>query len=348
MPAKEYDVLIVGSGHSGGMAANILTKQGINCLMLNAGPESDFEHNRVNKAVHDLPYRGFGKPGRLPHVYQANEFNANQWVDETENPVHARSGEPVQLGARAAGGRAVAVLGAAIVPPERFRIQGGRPGRHRPELADQPGGHGPVLFAGGRDFPRARGARKDGRNFPTATSSSPTTARIARPSSAWPNSAKQRGMKFSKMRSSGGQNGLASSVNLLLPDAMATGKLEMVSNAIVREITTDKKTGLANGAHFVDRHSRHERAREGARRGAGGGNAGKHAAAAELRDRELERRAGALSARSDLRHLGGRLRARSARRQASAGTDGRQRVHPALPQSQEGREARFHQGLLRA
>jgi choline dehydrogenase-like flavoprotein len=33
----------------------------------------------------------------------------------------------------------------------------------------------------------------------------------------------------------------------------------MVSNAIVREVTTDKNTGLANGAHFVDRHSRHER-----------------------------------------------------------------------------------------
>ena len=86
MAAKEYDVLIVGSGHSGGMAANILTKQGVNCLMLNAGPEADFEHNRVTKAVHELPYRGFGQPGRLPHVYQANEFNANQWVDETENP----------------------------------------------------------------------------------------------------------------------------------------------------------------------------------------------------------------------------------------------------------------------
>ncbi len=70
---------------------------------------------------------------------------------------------------------------------------------------------------------------------------------------------KQRhGMKFSKMRTSLGQNGLASSVNLLLPDAMATGKLQMVSNAIVREITTDKNTGLANGAHFVDRHSRRE------------------------------------------------------------------------------------------
>ena len=39
---------------------------------------------------------------------------------------------------------------------------------------------------------------------------------------------------------------------------MATGKLEMVSNAIVREVTTDKNTGLVNGAHFVDRHSRPE------------------------------------------------------------------------------------------
>ena len=28
MPIKEYDVLIVGSGHSGGMAANILTQRG--------------------------------------------------------------------------------------------------------------------------------------------------------------------------------------------------------------------------------------------------------------------------------------------------------------------------------
>src|SRR6185312_7251825 len=86
MTTKEYDVLIVGSGHSGGMAANILTKNGLSCLMLNAGPESDFEHNRVTKPVYELPYRGFGKPGRLPHVFQSNEFNANQWVDETQVP----------------------------------------------------------------------------------------------------------------------------------------------------------------------------------------------------------------------------------------------------------------------
>ena len=49
MAVKQYDVLIVGSGHSGGMAANILTQKGISCLMLNAGPEADYEKDRELK-----------------------------------------------------------------------------------------------------------------------------------------------------------------------------------------------------------------------------------------------------------------------------------------------------------
>ena len=53
MPIKQYDVLIVGSGHSGGMAANILTGHGISCLMLNAGPQADYEQDRAQKAAHE-------------------------------------------------------------------------------------------------------------------------------------------------------------------------------------------------------------------------------------------------------------------------------------------------------
>src|SRR6185312_5996478 len=86
MAVKQYDVLIVGSGHSGGMAAKILTAKGISCLMLNAGPQADYERDRTFKSAYELPYRGFNEPGRLPHVFQANEFNANQWVDEKEIP----------------------------------------------------------------------------------------------------------------------------------------------------------------------------------------------------------------------------------------------------------------------
>ena len=86
MSATEYDVLIIGSGASGGMAAHTLTQKGVKCLMLDAGPLVDFNRVRQTKQAYELPYHGFGEPGRLPHVVQATEFNANQWVDEKEVP----------------------------------------------------------------------------------------------------------------------------------------------------------------------------------------------------------------------------------------------------------------------
>src|SRR5260370_2416125 len=55
-----------------------------------------------------------------------------------------------------------------------------------------------------------------------------------------------------------GRDGLASSVNLLLPDAERTGKLTSIANAVVRELTVDKNTGQPNGCQFVDRLSRRE------------------------------------------------------------------------------------------
>ena len=61
-----------------------------------------------------------------------------------------------------------------------------------------------------------------------------------------------------KPRSSLGVNGLASSINLVLPDAFATGKLRAIPNVVVRELSVDKNTGLINEAHFVDRLSRRE------------------------------------------------------------------------------------------
>ena len=258
MAAKVYDVLIVGSGHSGGMAANILTREGINCLMLNAGPESDFEHNRVTKAVHELPYRGFGKPGRLPHVFQANEFNANQWVDETEVPYTHDPANPYNwVRVRLVGGRSLFWARQSFRLSD-FEFKAGDlegTGQNWPvSLADMDPYYSRVeaIF-------RVAGRKEGWPEFPDGnfieTNYPPDSQTIQRLSEL----GRKRGMKFSKMRSSVGQNGLASSVNLLLPDAMATGKLEMVSNAIVREITTDKDTGLVNGAHFVDRHSRRER-----------------------------------------------------------------------------------------
>src|SRR2546425_2330158 len=91
---SEHDVLIIGSGASGGMVAHTLTAKGIRCLMLDAGPAIDFERHKTLRAVYDLPYRGFGKPGRFPHVTQASEFDANLWADEKQNRYTYDPGDP--------------------------------------------------------------------------------------------------------------------------------------------------------------------------------------------------------------------------------------------------------------
>ncbi len=69
---------------------------------------------------------------------------------------------------------------------------------------------------------------------------------------------KSRGMTVTKIRRSLGNGQFASSFNLLLPAAQATGNLTIVTNAVVREITIEKKTGRANGVNFVDRQSGRE------------------------------------------------------------------------------------------
>src|SRR5437879_12405916 len=61
---KLYDVCIIGSGAGGGMAAKILTEGGLNCALLEAGPnvtpEKDF---KMLMWPYELPHRGAGVAG---------------------------------------------------------------------------------------------------------------------------------------------------------------------------------------------------------------------------------------------------------------------------------------------
>ncbi|MBV9676342.1 MAG: GMC family oxidoreductase, partial [Acidobacteriaceae bacterium] len=246
MAIKEYEVLIVGSGHSGGMAANILTQKGISCLMLNAGPEADFGRDRTLKSAHELPYRGFNQPGRLPHVFQATEFNANQWVDEKEVPyTHPPDAEYNWVRVRLLGGRSL------FWARQSFRLSDFE---FKAADIDGTGENWPIslddlapFYSRVETIFRVTGRKEGWPQFPDGnfveTTFPPDTETIKRVTEL----ANKRGIQVSKWRHAQGQNGLASSINLLLPDALATGKLDMVENAIVREISVDKNTGLANG-----------------------------------------------------------------------------------------------------
>lgn len=256
MPEENVDVLIVGSGHSGGMVAKVLTEKGISCLMLNAGPIVDFQKDRELKPAYELPYRGFNMPGRLPHVFQANEFNANTWVDEKEVPYTFNRDEPYNwVRVRLFGGRSL------FWARQSFRLSDYE---FKARDHDGFGDNWPISLADLAPYysrveeifrvsghPDGLPQYPDG-NF--VVDDSPWSGSMQRFIAA----GKKLNVPVCKARSAMGRDGLASSINLLLPDAFATGKLTAVPNVVVRELTIDKNTGLANGVLFVDRHSRRE------------------------------------------------------------------------------------------
>ncbi|HSP66457.1 MAG TPA: GMC family oxidoreductase, partial [Bryobacteraceae bacterium] len=256
MAAPNYDVLIIGSGASGGMAAYTLTKKGLKCLMLDAGPPVDFQNNHVSKSAWELPYRGLGNPARLPHVFQANEYNANQWVDEKQVPYTHDPGAPFNwVRVRYVGGKSL------FWSRMSFRMSDYE---FKGKDHDGFGDNWPISLADLAPYYdqvepifRVRGRNEglkqlpDGNFIEDNTPWSPAVQKFV-------GEAGKRNIVVTKMRSSLGRGPLASSLNLLLPDALATGNLTIVPDAVVRDLTVDKNTGRVTGANFLDRHSRRE------------------------------------------------------------------------------------------
>ncbi len=248
------DVLIIGAGASGGMAAYTLTKLGVECTLLDAGPLVDWEKQRVLRPVSELPYRGFGKPGRFPHVTQADEFNANQWADEKQNPYSYDPASPYYwVRMRLVGGKTLA-WGRASWRLSDYEFKGKDHdgyGENWPisyaELAPFYDRVEPIFRVSGRKEGFAQ--IPDGVFLPDESADSQTVQRFLA-------ACKKRDVPTTKQRRSTGT--LASSLNLLLPAAQESGRLKLVPNAVVRQLSVDKKTGLVDGAHFVDRLSKRE------------------------------------------------------------------------------------------
>src|SRR5882724_13087615 len=71
--SKTYDAVVVGSGAAGGMAAHVLTSQGMQVLLLEAGKKLDIEQElRSMEWPYDHPRRGEEPPGS--HHLTLNEY----------------------------------------------------------------------------------------------------------------------------------------------------------------------------------------------------------------------------------------------------------------------------------
>jgi choline dehydrogenase-like flavoprotein len=250
----KYDVLIIGSGASGGMVAYTLAKKGISCLMLDAGPVVDYKRDRALRRVSELPYRGFGKPGQFPHVTQASEFTANLWADEKQNPYTYDPKDPYYwVRVRLVGGKTL-LWGRASWRMSDFEFKG--------KDHDGYGDNWPISYQDLAPYYdkvepifRVAGQKAglpqlpDGVFLEDNSRDSESLKRFAA-------ALKARGISTTKPRRATGT--LASSINLLLPSALESGNLTVISNAVVSTITTDPHTGLANGVKFIDRRSHRE------------------------------------------------------------------------------------------
>ena len=256
MTTHTADVLIIGSGHAGGMAAKVLTERGIKCLMLNAGPIVDVTREAEKKAPCALPFRGFKPPGKLEHVFQANEFNTNVWVDENEVPYTFNPANPYNwVRVRLFGGRSL------FWSRQSFRLSDYelKGASHDGFGVDWPIDHAELspFYSRVEEIFRVTGALDGPPQMPDGNfviDDAPWTESMKRFMAA----AKPMGVPICKQRRATGRDGLASSVNLLLPDAERTGNLTSIQNAVVREITVDKNTGQPNGCTFIDRLSHRE------------------------------------------------------------------------------------------
>ena len=98
--AAKFDVIVVGSGASGGWAAKRLAEAGIKVALVDAGRPHTPADNREHKQAYELKYRDRAhdfmrrtRP-RQKDCYACTEFNADWFCNDLEEPYTTAEGRP--------------------------------------------------------------------------------------------------------------------------------------------------------------------------------------------------------------------------------------------------------------
>ena len=284
--ATQFDAIVIGSGITGGWAAKELTELGLRTLVLERGAaiEHGRDYHNEMKAPWELPQHGFGNARlwaeRFP-VQQRNghfdEWNQDHWVDDVDNP-YVSAGKPfnwfrgyhlggrslmwgrqsyrwsdVDFGANARDGHGVDwPIRYADLAPWYDRVEefigvsgqsenyGSLPdGRFQPPMA---------LNVVEAHVKRAIETHFPGRILTIGRTANLTVAKPEEGRAACQNrSVCARGCSY---------GAYFSTQSSTLPAARATGKLTLITDALVEGIDCDPATRRATGVRVLDTRTR--------------------------------------------------------------------------------------------
>ncbi|MBS1808517.1 MAG: GMC family oxidoreductase [Acidobacteria bacterium] len=277
---KIYDAVIVGSGAAGGMAAYVLTKAGMDVLVLEAGPKLDlYKDFKTHAWPYEEQYRGRVSP-RDAHNYKygfADGYTSHIYARLDENPYTTPNGKPFDwVRARAVGGRTL-VWGRVALRLSEFDFKAAS--------HDGYGDDWPISYADLRPYYDevdrligVMGTNEGLPQLPDGIFQKPQpmlcgekilqrgvekTGRRLIPTRAGVISEKLKHNKYRSACHYCGTCGRGCDVGAmfnsptgLLAPANDTGKLTLRADAVVREVLLDPKTGKVKGVSFVDRTSK--------------------------------------------------------------------------------------------
>lgn len=259
-----YDVVVIGSGASGGMAAWNLTRQGVNVLLLDAGGK--FDRKDFWTHVDPVEWRERTQRGEKPPQF---------FLDKKEQPLLTPSDQPFNLYRVWGLGGKTNIWGRVSLRYSDldFKVNDGYGTPWPIEYQDVKPYYDQVdqligVCGGDDDSDSLPGSKYhmpppglrcgevrlkkafDRVGIPIVKG---RRANMTRPLNGWP------ACHYCGVCGRGCDTGsFFNSADHLIPVALKTGRLQIISHAVVARILADQKTGLASGVQYFDRNTKQE------------------------------------------------------------------------------------------